>query len=169
MSRNLFRIALLLLGCVATFNQAVYARSCEEKSENFAKLGDDYFKLGEQDMISAKNKQIIAVFYEKIQGEWTGHRVLTECVDADPNNDNALSQAYKNARTNLSITVDSSGGVNMQSSLYYDGNMNVINDVLFSGEVTDVKVIGDASLVYAEKYRQKLRPKKHFSGSRLAS
>lgn len=120
-------------------------------------------------MISAKNKQIIAVFYEKIQGEWTGHRVLTECVDADPNNDNALSQAYKNARTNLSITVDSSGGVNMQSSLYYDGNMNVINDVLFSGEVTDVKVIGDASLVYAEKYRQKLRPKKHFSGSRLAS
>jgi hypothetical protein len=154
MSRNSALMACLMLVGFILVNQAAFARTCEEKSPNYVKLGDEYFDLEKAVINSDKNRQIISVFYDKLQGEWTGSRVLTECVDNDPENDNVLSAGFKNAATDVTFSVDSAGVVTLQTALYYDDNSTSSHWMLFSGVITDAVISGEQTLVYAEKFRQ---------------
>jgi len=71
------RITIFVCMLVSFQAQAI---DCYEKSPGLIALGDKYYELGQEDVLTGAEKRTLGILYGKIKGNWLGNGVEVLCI-----------------------------------------------------------------------------------------
>lgn len=149
-----FKHSITLLILSLCFTNMAFANDCYHQSPQLVALADRYYDLEKTHVLTSKDKADLAIFLDKLKGQWQGHAMNTQCVG--PEKLPRIKQATKTI--NADATLLPNGHLRIRASKFdAKGKINRGErlNLLDMNHVFYFVFSDDNHLTFSERFRRK--------------
>ncbi len=134
------------------FSSAIAAQTCYEPSPFLSSAEDEYFNLDNTIQLTQQHTQLLTTFFKKMEGEWSGTSVETQCKGPD----RAPRVETSHAEVHTVLTASSDGNLTLSTDLdLTEKNItrHQVIDILKGLSLFHIEFKSANHLIFSERHR----------------